>query len=260
MKEHIAKLITEGTFSISDYSNLLRKAILQGTSTASSKAANEIKVFTPEGSLAHHYQCLQCGERGSTNDINKHAKKAKHDLALDARSFSLYCTECKDLVYDPTAERIRASLRPGDQSSPKKRKSCEANGDDSYLAENSSQRKCGQEGVRGLFNLGETCYMNAILQMMVHNQLLSSYFLGDGHPTHSCSNEIAADAKINGNADDDDDDSGEPKTEYQPCVGCAVSKVFAESRMSEKPEPMEAVNLLYASWKAIPVSLCAVYN
>ena len=98
--------------------------------------------------------------------------------------------------------------------------------------------------------------MNAILQMMLHNQLLSSYFLGDGHPTHSCSNEINAEAKTNGNADDDDDEHGESKAEYQPCVGCAVSKVFAESRLSEKPEPMEAVNLLYASWKAIPVSQC----
>lgn len=167
---------------------------------------------------------------------------------------SLYCTECRDLVYDPAAENVRSVTANLHRPSPKKRKSSDANGDDSYLTENSSQRKCGQEGVRGLFNLGETCYMNSILQMMVHNQLLSSYFLGDGHPVHSCPNEAIAEARVNGNVDDEEDESGEPKAEYQPCVGCAVGKVFAESRMSEKPEPMEAVNLLYASWKAIPVS------
>ena len=136
-----------------------------------------------------------------------------------------------------------------------KRKLCEVNDDDAFWAENSSQQKCGQEGVRGLFNLGETCYMNAILQMMIHNQLLSSYFLGNGHPVHTCSVAAKMDARTNGGLEDEDeDDEGTAKADYQPCIGCGVSEVFAESRKWEMTRPMEAVNLLFASWKAIPVS------
>lgn len=252
--EHIARLVAEGHLSTAELTDLLNKAVsksaLSAAASSSGKASNH-----PAETLSGHYRCLQCSEEGSSREINKHAKMAKHELALEARSLTIYCTECRDLVYDPTAEGVRAIAINASQPSLKKRKSNEANGDDSYLAENSSQRKCGQEGVRGLFNLGETCYMNAILQMMVHNQLLSSYFLGNGHPVHNCSDAPTADVKANGKADEDDDnESSDSKAEYQPCVGCAVSKVFGESRMSEKPEPMEAVNLLYASWKAIPVS------
>lgn len=250
--EHIARLITEGHMTADTFTDLLIKSIAQNSRTAWSKHSDHTNLNSPV-SITDHYRCIQCSENGSSRDINKHAKKTKHNLALEVRSLTIYCAECRDLVYDPIAEVLTAKVAHTPQSSLKKRKSCDANGDDSYMTENSSQRKCGQEGVRGLFNLGETCYMNAILQMMVHNQLLSSYFLGNGHPVHSCSDAATADAKTNGNAEDEDE-TGEPKAEYMPCVGCSVSKVFAESRMSEKPEPMEAVNLLYASWKAIPVS------
>jgi ubiquitin carboxyl-terminal hydrolase 22/27/51 len=152
-------------------------------------------------------------------------------------------------------ESIRIGKAAASASHSAKRKFFEVNEDDAFWAENSSQQKCGQEGVRGLFNLGETCYMNSILQMMVHNQLLSSYFLGNGHPAHTCSVAAKMDVKANGSLDgDDEDDEGVAKAEYQPCIGCGVSEVFAESRKWEMARPMEAVNLLFASWKVIPVS------
>ena len=167
---------------------------------------------------------------------------------------TLYCAECRDLVYDPVMESIRISeVRAHTNRSPK-RKFCEVNEEDAFWTENSSQSKCGQEGVRGLFNLGETCYMNAILQMMVHNQLLSSYFLGNGHPAHTCSVAAKMDARVSGSLDgDDEEEEVGTKADYQPCIGCAVGEVFAESRKLEMSKPMEAVNLLFASWKAIPV-------
>ena len=187
--------------------------------------------------------------------MNRHAKKTNHGLAFESRSLTLYCSECKDLVYDPTMESVRVSEVHGHANHSPKRKFSEINEDVAFWAENSIQQKCGQEGVRGLFNLGETCYMNAILQMMVHNQLLSSYFLGNGHPAHTCSFAAKMDARANGSLDDEDEvEESSAKAEYQPCIGCGVSEVFAESRKWEMAKPMEAVNLLFASWKAIPVS------
>jgi ubiquitin carboxyl-terminal hydrolase 22/27/51 len=260
LTEHVGRLVTDGQLSTSDFSDLLNKIITKSTFKAGAKSAEQPQAYTP-AVLFNHYHCIQCSETGSCADINKHAKKTNHGLALELRSVTLYCAECRDLVYDPRVESVRISRLRGHPACSAKRKLGEFSEDDAFWTENSSQQKCGQEGVRGLFNLGETCYMNAILQMMVHNQLLSSYFLGNGHPAHSCSVAAKMDARANGSIDDEDEDEeGSSKAEYQPCVGCGVSEVFAESRKWDMAKPMEAVNLLFASWKAIPVSYVRVVD
>ena len=41
-------------------------------------------------------------------------------------------------------------------------------------------------GVRGLINLGNTCFMSAVVQTLIHNPLLARYFLSDSHNRHVC--------------------------------------------------------------------------
>ncbi|KAI1608422.1 ubiquitin carboxyl-terminal hydrolase 8 [Exophiala viscosa] len=183
------------------------------------------------------YTCLECPAAGGFPTLDQHFSDSQHEFAVSQKS--VYCGRCNDLVYDPTL-----------LSNSKKRKLTEANDeDDSYLTANTSQRPCGRSGVRGLFNLGETCYMNAVLQMMVHNTLLASYFLGMGHPTHTCPISKEPDKKNN---DSDSEDEDEEKKEQQTCVACGMTEVFSDVTMVDQPLPAHAVNLLFASWKNIP--------
>jgi len=206
--------------------------------------------FTP--TFSSYYSCLQCPTAGEILDIDKHFKKSKHDFACGSKS--LYCGQCKDLVYETSTIQTNAKKRKIGQISDE---------EDVYITANTSQRSCGREGVRGLFNLGETCYMNAVLQMMVHNQLLSSYFLGMGHPVHTCPISNQPEKRAAG-PDSDDDEVCESKPEHKPCIACGFTELFAESRLADQPLPAHAVNLLYASWKAIPVcrpcALCRVHS
>ena len=190
-----------------------------------------------------HYRCAECPAVGSFASLTKHFKKSNHEFAVSSRS--LYCGQCNDLVYDPAVT--------GMPPTAKKRKLTQYNEEDeSYMSANTSARPCGREGVRGLFNLGETCYMNAVLQMMVHNPLLASYFLGMGHPVHLC--PISRDSDKKAESDSEDEDSSVEKPEQKVCVACGMTDVFSDITMADSPGPAHAVNLLFASWKNIPVS------
>jgi ubiquitin carboxyl-terminal hydrolase 22/27/51 len=208
------------------------------------------------------YTCITCqGFASGFQGLDKHFSKTKHESAFATSPSSVYCGECRDLIYDPslivrTGRNASAiSSKPTiNYTNGVKRKHQEISDEDAaYIAANTLPQPCGRAGVRGLFNLGETCYMNAVLQMMVHNPLLASYFLGMGHSVHTC--PITNDVENRKPRDDSDgDEEGEDgEKEQQTCVACGMTEVFSEISLLDQPIPTHAVPLLFASWKNIPV-------
>ena len=151
---------------------------------------------------------------------------------------------CDDFVYDPTLERIRVdqSLPPNTMTSTKlseeyvshlvsslqnrKRKLGalnSSNEEDKFILPNSNSLSCQAGAPRGIWNLGQTCYLSVILQAMVHNPLMRNYFLSSRHDTAECT--------------------------IDNCIVCALTASFTDILATEKVDGHGPVEMLNKSWK-----------
>ena len=78
-------------------------------------------------------------------------------------------------------------------------------------------------GLRGLINLGNTCFMSCIVQTLIHTPLLRDYFLSD---RHVCLFE----------------------QEQRQCIVCEVSRLFQEFYSGTKT-PLVPHVLLHMTWQ-----------
>ncbi|KAF9262427.1 cysteine proteinase [Marasmius fiardii PR-910] len=186
-------------------------------------------------SLARPFFCLHCSYAGcwNNNHIVDHLKKADHLFCVDAKSGAIFCSQCDDLCYNAKADKMylasvlsveekltkfQVSNRPREPF-----KEWSPSEEESNALQGTVSVSC--QGRRGLLNLGQTCFMNAVLQSFVHNPLLRNYFLGDKHNSKLC------------------------KTE--DCMSCEMDKLFTEI-YSDELTPFGPVSFLMTTWQKSP--------
>ncbi|PCH42519.1 cysteine proteinase [Wolfiporia cocos MD-104 SS10] len=188
---------------------------------------------TCEQVLTRPFVCIQCRYTGCWQDghVKQHLDDNQHGFCIDVRSGSLFCSACDDFVYDNAFDRAMstATLSAEEKNTaPQAAKSSREpfkpwapNDREAALLKGAVSLPC--YGLRGLLNLGQTCFMNAILQSFIANPLLRNHFLSDKHNHLSC------------------------KT--KDCTCCEMDTLF-EQVYSEDTVPYGPTSFLATTWRA----------
>ncbi|XVE71281.1 hypothetical protein DITRI_Ditri10aG0138600 [Diplodiscus trichospermus] len=192
------------------------------------------------------YICLICSSIYCSSHILLHTQSEDgHEVAIDIERSELYCCFCRDQVYDPDFDKVVVSKQVKDLPGGK------SNGFEACSGRSNKRRRldsgieldlkkskqlismrdrraksCYPLGLRGLNNLGSSCFMNSVLQALLHAPPLRNYFLSDRHNRDQCRKR-----------------SGE-----KLCLLCDIDAIFSAMFLGDRT-PYSPAQFLYSWWQ-----------
>ncbi|KAF8866191.1 cysteine proteinase [Acephala macrosclerotiorum] len=171
------------------------------------------------------YLCTQCDLTFPEDRLEEHSKQEKHRIYVESRKGHVFCNMCKDFVFDPTLEALRTKkVETGSFAGSRKRKPDEHADlfQEATMKEHASKRACNTISVRGMWNMGSTCYMTVILESLVHNPLVRNFYLSEGHKPETC-----------------------PRSQNdESCLSCNMDEMFQDFNNTDKKDPFRPHDIL----------------
>jgi ubiquitin carboxyl-terminal hydrolase 22/27/51 len=173
------------------------------------------------------FSCLHCIFLACQPHLAEHYRQKKHFIGVNLDHGMLYCQICCDYIYENKFLKINEKNQNKAAKNLKKALSYYPwfpfPSDSEIMCLKQHTKKVISEnnklGLRGLFNLGSTCFMNCIIQVLIHTPVLRDYFLSD---RHNC--------------------------KLSSCMVCEISNIFQEF-YSGKSTPLSLHDLLFLIWR-----------